>query len=541
MMNEYERLQKRLTSQPLLDIIASADKLYKESRFDEAISMYNNVLVQLDESFAFDRCELYRKIGNCYYAQQNKDGARRAYEKTLDYCTTNGSIYAILAYLYYYVDNDIAIDYYTKTVEITPTDEVSLSSKCLTILKSHKYSQKMIKETFEKDMEKFKSIIMRNETPYSHKDRDLKNKKKLHIGYLSSDFYSHAMMQFILPLLENHNLDKFDFTLYSTTKKTDHVTEKIKNLGMRWQDCRELTNKQLAKVIYDDNVDILIDLSGFTHCRCFSLFYKPAPVQMQYLGFVNTMGMKDIDYIFADDYTIPKDMAKYYTEKPLYLNTWMQRFDFNKDDPKWPAINELPYKKNGYITFGSFNCPSKINDYTIELWSKLLKNVENSKLLVYRTQMTNDVIERFKGKFAKCGIGMDRLIFNNMPFTGPHFYVYQMADIALDPTPFNGLTVTLELIAMGIPVLTLAGKSMQSRGCARINKALKLDDLVAENEEQYIKKAQRLAKNIYKLEKYRNTLRDTLAKSILVTDKKGFAKHVEDAYLKAWQTYCKTL
>ena len=155
--------------------------------------------------------------------------------------------------------------------------------------------------------------------------------------------------------------------------------------------------------------------------------------------------------------------------------------------------------------------------------------------------MTNDVIERFKGKFAKCGIGMDRLIFNNMPFTGPHFYVYQMADIALDPTPFNGLTVTLELIAMGIPVLTLAGKSMQSRGCARINKALKLDDLVAENEEQFIKKAQRLAKNIYKLEKYRNTLRDTLAKSILVTDKKGFAKHVEDAYLKAWQTYCKTL
>ena len=140
MMNEYERLQKRLTSQPLLDIIASADNLYKESRFDEAISMYNNVLVQLDESFAFDRCELYRKIGNCYYAQQNKDGARRAYEKTLDYCTTNGSIYAILAYLYYYVDNDIAIDYYTKTVEITPTDEVSLSSKCLTILKSHKYS-----------------------------------------------------------------------------------------------------------------------------------------------------------------------------------------------------------------------------------------------------------------------------------------------------------------------------------------------------------------------------------------------------------------
>ena len=120
-------MQKRLTDQSLLDVIASADGLYKESRFDEAINLYKQVLLSLDETFAFDRCELYRKIGNCYYAQKNNDGARRAYEKTLDYCTTNGSIYAILAYLYYYVDNDIAIDYYSKTVEITPTDEVSLS------------------------------------------------------------------------------------------------------------------------------------------------------------------------------------------------------------------------------------------------------------------------------------------------------------------------------------------------------------------------------------------------------------------------------
>ena len=155
--------------------------------------------------------------------------------------------------------------------------------------------------------------------------------------------------------------------------------------------------------------------------------------------------------------------------------------------------------------------------------------------------MTNNIIERIKNKFAKNGIGMDRLIFNNIPCTGSHFYAYQLADIALDPTPFNGLTITMESIAMGVPVLTLAGRSMQSRGCARVNKALGLEDFIADNEAQYIKKAQKLTKDFNKIAKYRKELRTKLAKSVLTTDKKGFAKHVEDAYLKAWQTYCKTL
>lgn len=543
MKSEYERLKKRLNYKPLLDKFAQADSLYGAGRFDEAIIVLNEILKEIDKSYEYDICEAYRKLGNCYYAQKKHDEARFYYEKTLDYCTTNGSIYAILAFLYYYVDNDIAINYYSRAMAINPKDEVSTSSKALTLLKSHKYTQKQLKEVFEHDVNAFRTVCSRGGglVKFKHDHRDLKNKKKIHVGYLSSDFYCHAMMQFVLPLLENHHQDRFDFTLYSTARKSDSVTERLKATGIRWQDCSNMTNQQLAKYIYDDNVDILVDLGGFTHCRSFALLYKPAPVQMQYLGFVNTMGMSEIDYIFADEFTIPAETAKYYTEKPLYLGTWMQRFCFNNKKQELPPLNELPCTKAGYITFGSFNCTSKLNDYTLQLWSKLLKAVPDSKLLIYRTQMTANIIERLKGKFENLGIGIDRLIFNNIPCKDSHFRAYQLADIALDPTPFNGLTITMESISMGLPVLTLAGESMQSRGCARVNKALGLDDLVAETDEEYVKKGAKLANNLERLDYYRKNLRDILANSPLTQDLEGFATHVEDAYERAWQEYCKTL
>ena len=539
MKSEYERLKKRLTSNALLDKIAKGDALYKSYKLEDAVAVYKDVLSKLDKSYEFDTCELYRKIGNCYYNLKDKDNAKEAYEKTLDYCTTNASIYSILGYLCYFVDNEKSIEYYKKALSIKP-DPSCISSLCLTLLKSDKYNQAELKELIEAQIDRYRPFVLQNDKPFTYNEPQ-NSKKKLNIGYMSSDFHCHAMMQFVLPLLENHDLKKFNFTLYSTSLKKDSTTERIKWTGMNFVYCADMSVKQLAQKIHDDGIDILVDLGGYTHCKSFALFYKPAPVIMQYLGFVNTMGMKEVDYIFADEFTIPKKSSPLYTEKPLYLKSGMQRFDFNNPKMVLPEIVDLPYTKNGYITFGSFNCPSKINDYTIKLWSNLLKNIPESKLLFYRTQMTDKIIERFKNKFGENGIGMDRLIFNNIPCKGNHFNAYQLADIALDPIPFNGLTITMELVSMGVPVITMAGESMQSRGCARVNKALKLNDLIAENEEEYILKAKKLAKDIGKLKYYRKNLRKIWNNSPLRKDYKGFAKCVENAYIQAWKDYCKSM
>lgn len=539
MKTEFQRLKKRLTYKPLLDKIAQGDELSRNSKYEEAVAVYKEVLSELDNTFQYDTCELYRKIGNAYYNLKNRDLAADAYEKTLDYCTTNASIYHILGFLFYYSDNEKSIKYYSKGLSLKPK-ETSVSNICLTMLKSDKYRQKELKESIEFEINRYRPVVLQNDKPYEYTEPQ-DPKKKLNIGYLSSDFYCHAMMQFVLPLLEWHDKKKFNITLYSTSKKCDSTTERIKRTGIPIVDCSSMSNKRLAEKIHNDGIDILVDLGGYTHCRSFALFYKPAPLIMQYLGFVNTMGMKEVDYIFADEFTIPKDKAKYYTEKPLYLDTSMQRFDFSNPNTKLPDVTELPYEKNGYITFGSFNCPSKISDYTIYLWSKLLKNIPDSKLLIYRMQMTEKVIENFRKKFEKNGIGIDRLIFNNIPCKGLHFNAYSLCDIALDPTPFNGLTITTELISMGVPVISLAGEGMQSRGCARVNLALGLKDLVAENEDEYVLKAKKLAGDIKKLRHYRKNLRNILNKSFIRKDFAGFAKSVEKAYTEAWKNYCKTL
>ncbi|MDR1327421.1 MAG: hypothetical protein LBJ74_03345 [Heliobacteriaceae bacterium] len=532
MKTEQQRLAKKNTNRKYLQALKIADDTYHQKDFSKAIELYQGLFQYLDDSYAWDSCELYRKLGDAYNLLGDKDNCRQMYEKTLDYCTTNGSVYLALAGTYYYYDNEKAIKYYSRAIDLN-FNPSAFTARFLTILKSDKYSQQQVKELFESYVDKYRPLIMEGGKPYEHVK---KGRKKLKIGYLSSDFYNHAMMQFILPLLERHDTKKFDITLYSCTNKSDYITERIKKTGMQFVDVYKLTNKELAKMIYEDEIDILVDLGGYTHNRSFVMLYKPAPIQMQYLGFVNTLGMKEAGYIFADEFTIPKDKAHLYTEKPLYLKSGMQRFDFNNQNTVFPDITPPPFKKNGYVTFGSYNCISKINDYTIKLWSSVLNKAENSKLLIYRTQLTEGKKEQLKSKFKEHGISEDRLIFSSET-QKVHFMAYLFCDIALDPVPFSGLTITTELIHMGIPVITMPGESMQSKGTARINKMLKLDELNAKSAEDYANIAAKLAKDTRRIERYRRDLRGILNRSKLRRDAKGFAKSVEEAYLKAWEGY----
>lgn len=537
MVTEAERLRKRLSNTKILGKIRTADDLYINKQYDEALGIYNELLKEIDISYAYDRCEVIRKIGNVYYKLNNMDEACKYYEKTLSYCTTNQSIYTLLGTLFYYKDREKSLKYYMKALDLK-TDVSHLITLNLSIPKSHNYNQKQIKEIFEHYIDIYRPILLNGDKPFIHSKPD--QGKKLNIGYHSSDFSAHAMMSFILPLLENHDIEKYNFTLYSTSAKSDIVTDRIKNTGMKFIDCKEMSNKQLAQMIYDDKIDILVDLCGYSNQRLFTLLYKPAPIQMQYLGFLNTYGMKEVDYIFADKFTIPENMAKYYTEKPFYIDCGMQRHDFNTANMQLPELTQLPYNKNGYITFGSFNTISKINEYCISLWSKLLKNVENSKILIYRTQMKDRDIDIFKESFKKFNIDDDRLIFVNTPCPGSYLNAYALADIALDPAPFSGLTITIEQIAMGVPTVGLAGDAFQSKGAARINKMLGFDELAAFDGNDYVQKLQDLANNIERLEWFRKNLRTVLNESALRNDLKNFVRTVENGYDKIWQEYCKS-
>ncbi len=525
---------KRVEDTSILEKIKQADELYSNNQLNEAILLYQELINEVDDSYSYDKCELYRKLGNSYYYLPDYDKAIVAYENTLRFYQNNGSIYNILGYMYFYKNSDKSIENYLKGMELHP-DFGNFVMLTQVMIKSKKYSQKDLKEVFEKYVDIFRPQVLNGDAPYNHAERIKDKNKKLKIGYISSDFYCHAMMEFVLPILEHHDLKKFDIILYSCGTKKDSVTERIQKVGYTFKDCSGMTNKERAAEIYKDGIDILIDLSGYTHQAIWTLLYKPAPIQCQYLGFLGTYGIREVDYILADKFTIPDDMVPYYTEKPMYINSGMNRFTFNTKNQTLPSISELPYKKNGYITFGSFNCVSKINPYTVFMWSRVLKAVPTSKLLIYRTQMQERDVVRFKKQFAEYGIDDTRVIYRSEPVEGTHFNAFALCDVALDPLPFSGLTITIEQMHMGIPVLALAGETISAKGAARINAMLGLDDFTAFTEEEYVERAVQIAANPEKLDWYRKHLRGVVQKSYLCTDYKNYVREIEEAYIEAWQ------
>lgn len=297
-------------------------------------------------------------------------------------------------------------------------------------------------------------------------------------------------------------------------------------------DISKADEKRIAKLIYDKQIDILIDLGGYTHLKTYAMLYKPAPIIISYLGYLNTLGMKEVDYILTDRYTIPEDKAYLYTEKPLYLDKGYQIFA----EKNLPDIQECPYKTNGYITFGSFNCTSKFNDTNFFIWSKLLEKVPDSKLLIYRTRLSKNMIKYFKTKLEKRGVSLDRVIFSSRTYS-PHYKAYSLADISLDPYPFSGMSIAIETAMMGVPTITLVGEGMQSRGAGRINHIIGLDELNASYGDEYIEKAVSLANDKPKLEKLRKELREKINASDLRQSAVEFTRDLEDKYRKVWSDF----
>ena len=518
--------------------IKFANELCSKSDYAGAIKLLYPLINNAKNISREQQYQLYKSIGYNYYKLNDFSNAISAYEQTLSCHVNEAYIYNMLGYLYFYIDNDKSIENYLKGMTLTPNlkNFVMLTQ---IIIKSKKYELKDIKNIFEKYVNVFRPVILKGDIPYKYNPKDYDINKKLKIGYMSSDFYCHAMMTFLLPVIEHHNKDNFDVVFYHCSKKTDYVTDRIKNLGYPFNDCSDMSYKELAEKIHSDGVDILVDLSGYTHDAIWTLLFKPAPIICQYLGFLGTYGMKEVDYIIADEYTIPNNLAKYYTEKPMYIESGMNRFGFNTRKQNLPDITPLPCLKNGYITFGSFNDTSKLNTFSIKLWANVLKAVPNSKLLIYRTQLQQRDIDRITKLFNSYEIDMNRVIFDSTPTVGSHFKCYDFCDIALDPSPFSGLTITIEQAFMGVPTITLDYHTISAKGSGRINHMLGQDNLTAKTENEYIQIAKDLAQDIEKLKWYRKNYRQIISNSKLCTDYDTYVSDIESAYRKAWSDFCK--
>ena len=361
---------------------------------------------------------------------------------------------------------------------------------------------------------------------------NISKNKKIRLAFLSADLKrNHSVVFFLKTILNNVNKDKFELILFSNSKidKEDEYSAGLKNYFDKYINIESLKDIEAINIIRKYKIDIMIDLMGLSSMNRLCLFKnRLAPIQILWLGYNNTSGLSQMDYLIADPNLIKKDEVKFYSEKILFLpNIWNCHSGFSISRKKNPS----PLIKNKYITFGSFNNANKISDEVVNAWSKILKGTKNSRLILKSSHIYSD--KSLKKKFEKNKV-LKRITFLDRKNSfEEHINEYKKIDIALDTFPYNGVTTSFEAIWMGVPVLTLKGFNPNSRAGESINKNLNMCYLIADNKDEYIIKAIELSNNFEKVIEIRKNLFDKALESNLFNDKKfskEFYENLEKIY-----------
>lgn len=363
--------------------------------------------------------------------------------------------------------------------------------------------------------------------------RDRDPQRRLRVGYLSPDFCEHSVASFIEPVLRHHDRSRFEVWCYSNLPRPDETTLRLKACADGWRDIDKLSDSEVARLIRDDRIDVLVDLAGHTaNSRLVVLAARPALLQMTWIGYPNTTGLRAVDYRISDSTCDPAGEEAWYSERLLRLPGSLLCY---QPHPDAPEVLPLPALANGHLTFGSFNNFSKLNPGVLQLWSEVLKQVPDSRLLLKCPALTDaEVRARVSTALRELGIGAERVdLLGHTRTRQEHLALYARVDIALDTFPYNGTTTTCEALWMGVPVLSLAGKHHAGRVGASLLGAAGLTDWLADTPESFVEIAQSRAADLSGLERLRGMLRDQLAGAALC-DAAGFVRRLEDALCQAW-------
>lgn len=360
--------------------------------------------------------------------------------------------------------------------------------------------------------------------------------RRIRVGYISSDFRTHPVSFFFEPLLEGHNREAIEVYGYSNVQCPDRTTERLQSKFDHYQNICGVNDKIVAGMIERDQIDILVDLGGHTdNSRLTVLAYKPAPIQVAYLGYSNTTGVQTIDYRLTDSFANPPESQKFYTEELIFLPGC---FTCYKPPDFAPPVAPLPAIRKGYITFGSSNNSCKIHPLTLNIWAKILKATDGSHIqLRFRGGNNQEMRSRYFQKFEELGISRERIEIYGWKNFVDYLQSYGQMDVALDTFPWNGHTTTCEALWMGVPTVSLAGKPFVSRVALSVLSNMGLESFAVPTLEKYVTKAVSLAQNLGSLAKMRASMRERMSAGVLC-DAKGFANNVEAAYCKMWHRWC---
>ncbi len=357
--------------------------------------------------------------------------------------------------------------------------------------------------------------------------------KRLKIGYVSCDLRFHAVTRFFEPLLIHHDPAAVEVFCYSQSKQIDTTTERLKKLSHHWRNSGALTDREFAELVRQDGIDILVDLSGHTAGNRLAAFgLKPAPVQVTYMGYPFTTGLRAIDYRFTDAVLDPPGSEQFNTEKLVRLPRGAACFAARQGTPE---VAPLPALTNGYITFGSLHRLSKFNPGVFDAWSQVLHQVPTSRLFLFRDTLIGSTRDSIAQEFVRRGIPLERLELRSNANAG-YMTAFHEIDVGLDTFPYNGGTISYESLWMGVPYVTMRGDRPPARGGESILKSVGLGHLVADTPEQFVSMAVGLASDVDALVKLRAELRQKVATT--VGDCVGFTRDLEAEYRRMWTDWC---
>lgn len=360
--------------------------------------------------------------------------------------------------------------------------------------------------------------------------------RQLKLGFVSPNFYAHSIYCFIFPLLEGLSRVEFHVTAYSDAKKVDHQMGKIKALCDAWQDSSHTNDAQLAAQIKDDKIDVLVDLSGHSTGNRLGVFAKRcAPIQLSWLGYPSTTGLQGIDYRITDriaDPLGPDD--QFYSEALLRLPNGFLCYTAPEDAPEIK-----PSGDQSHIRFGAFNSLAKVSNRTLDCWTAALLAVPRSTLTIKHHQLNNkNAVNYFLKQLGDRGISLDRITLKTSNSkVKRHLNEYNDIDIALDTTPYNSTTATLDALWMGVPVISLTGKTHASRMTASILHRLNLSGLATKTVLEFAERAKELSELDETLQELRFGLRKRMQASALMNSRQ-FAREFGNTLRSQWRDWC---
>ena len=359
--------------------------------------------------------------------------------------------------------------------------------------------------------------------------------RRLRIGYVSGDFRKHPIGLFIRPVFAQHDRDQVDVYCYSNDTTDDEITRELRNSADHWSAIAGLDDRLVTDRIREDAIDVLIDLSGHTERHRLAVFARhPAPVQATWMGYLNTTGVRAMDYRICDAYTDPAGATESFSTEQLYRlphSQWCYAPYYDI------APVTVPHRERpDALVFGSFNQVSKITEACVDRWSEVLRRLPHSELVILDVppgRSRSALLDRF----ARAGVDVARITARGREDILSYFTAIGNVDIALDTMPYNGATTTLDTLWMGTPLIALRGDTGIARGGFSILSTLCLPELIAETPAAYVEANVQLARDAAERTRLRTLLRPRLMASPLA-DTRGFVSDLEAGYRTMWRRWC---